>query len=217
LHGFACDIGVLYRRLSEAAKSSEDLPRILDPTSDQRSIQGVKFYTMYRLGIGTYPPPMDSTGGLYAERPDLRLVDRDGTPLPRLSDAFGEVRQRMLDIIADTVDDNVDGVDLCFKTWVDEKLIDEYFTASIHTAYLHANGILQVLYSGPDVKNYRETAVAAQQALAGWREDKTDANRQAAQGAFNTTTKYISSVAGEFGLQARISLLNGGLKELNKE
>ena len=62
-----------------------------------------------------------------------------------------------------------------------------------------------------------ELHVAAQQALAAWQKDKTDANRQAARSAFNKTIEYVNSVADEFRLQARIALLNDGLRELNKE
>ena len=74
---------------------------------------GIEFYAMIRMGIGTYPAPMDGYGGLIAERPDLRIVARDGTPLPKLSYAFQEVRDRMLGIIREVADDELDGINLC--------------------------------------------------------------------------------------------------------
>ena len=74
---------------------------------------GIEFYAMIRMGIGTYPAPMDGFGGLSVERPDLRIVARDGTPLPKLSYAFPEVRARMLGIIREVADDELDGINLC--------------------------------------------------------------------------------------------------------
>lgn len=75
---------------------------------------GLEFHIMFRMGIGSYPPPMDSMGGLFAARSDLRIVARDGTPLPKLSYAFTEVREHMLNIIREVVDDQVDGINLCW-------------------------------------------------------------------------------------------------------
>tara|TARA_B100001013_G_scaffold282462_1_gene182414 strand:+ start:611 stop:2245 length:1635 start_codon:yes stop_codon:yes gene_type:complete len=79
---------------------------------------GLQFHVMIRAGIGTFAPPMESTGGLFAERPDLRIIDRDGTPLPKLSYAYPEVRQRMLDIIREVADDEVDGINICWMRGV---------------------------------------------------------------------------------------------------
>ena len=61
-----------------------------------------------------------------------------------------------------------------------------------------------------------ELQVAAQQAMAKWRQDKSPANRQAARSALQETIDYINSVAGEFFLQARPGLLNPQLQELDK-
>ena len=78
---------------------------------------GIEFYYMFRMGISSYAPPMDrpaTNGGMFSARPDLRKVARDGTPLPTLSYAFKEVRQRMLDIMAEVIDDEVDGINICW-------------------------------------------------------------------------------------------------------
>ena len=198
---------------------------------------GMEFYAMFRLGIGGYPAPMDGEGRLPTERPDLRMLARDGTPLPKLSYAFPEVRQVMLDIIQEvTDDDELDGIDLCWirgapfigyekpvadafnsrhgldimdvaddderlcrlrgefltdfmrevrkitnavadrrgrpmsvcamtlggtfetclyrgydtETWVKENLVDEVMASTIHTRFLQANGVREVIYNGPD-------------------------------------------------------------------
>ena len=62
-----------------------------------------------------------------------------------------------------------------------------------------------------------ELHIAAQQALAKWKQDKSPANREAARSAVQATIDYINSVAGEFFLRTRIGVLNPMLAELNKE
>ena len=213
---------------------------------DHAHSMGIEFYVMFRLGMGGYPAPMDAEGGLCHDRPDLRQIDRDGTPLSKLSYAFPEVRQRMLDIIAEvTDDDELDGIDLCWirgapfigyekpvaeafrsrygqeatevavddprlcqlraeyltdfmrqvrkitnavadrrgrplavsamplggtlaqnvyrgydtDTWVNEGLVDELMAAPLHTRFFHANSVREVLYVGPDGRNYYMQAV----------------------------------------------------------
>jgi hypothetical protein len=79
---------------------------------------GIEFYAMIRIGIGTFVPPMDVIGGIYAERPELRCLARDGTPLPKISYAYPEVRELMLDIIREVADDELDGINLCFMRGV---------------------------------------------------------------------------------------------------
>ena len=69
---------------------------------------GLKFYYMFRMALGPSSSP------LYDERPDLSLVDRDGTPLPKLSFAFPEVQQRVLDLMDEVIDDEMDGINICW-------------------------------------------------------------------------------------------------------
>ncbi|MDP6358887.1 MAG: hypothetical protein QF473_27460, partial [Planctomycetota bacterium] len=54
---------------------------------------GMQFYYMFRMALGP------STGPLFEQRPELCMVDRDGTHLPKLSFAFAEVQQRVLDLM----------------------------------------------------------------------------------------------------------------------
>ena len=62
-----------------------------------------------------------------------------------------------------------------------------------------------------------ELQVASQEAMATWRQDKSQANREAARSALQATIDYINSpAAAEFHLRVRIGLLKGGLSELDK-
>ena len=65
-----------------------------------------------------------------------------------------------------------------------------------------------------------ELHVAAQDAIARWKQEKTVENMHATRSAYATAIDYIDSVAEEFSLQARIPLLNhegynSDLQELN--
>ena len=75
---------------------------------------GLEFHAMIRMGIGSFTPPYDARAGFMAEHPEMRLVDRDGTALPKISYAFAEVRSHMLAIIEEVLDDEIDGVNLCW-------------------------------------------------------------------------------------------------------
>ena len=79
---------------------------------------GIAFHAQFRMAVlGGLPP--DQVAGyahcLTRRRPDLRMVDRDGTPVEKASYAFGEVRQLMLSLIREVAEGyDVDGVNLCF-------------------------------------------------------------------------------------------------------
>ena len=78
---------------------------------------GMQFYYMFRMGMGTMPPPMDrckEDGTFYNAHPEFRAVSRDGAPLTKLSYAFPEVRGRVLDIMREVLDDEVDGINICW-------------------------------------------------------------------------------------------------------
>ena len=76
---------------------------------------GLEFHAQFRLAIltgdfmtGSFP------AGFSAEHPEFRMLDPDGTPLPKLSYAFPEVRQFMLTLMREIGAFDIDGVDLCF-------------------------------------------------------------------------------------------------------
>ncbi|MDP7741515.1 MAG: hypothetical protein QGF67_08750 [Lentisphaeria bacterium] len=69
---------------------------------------GMKFYYMFRMALGP------SSGNLFTDRPELCMLDRDGTRLPKMSFAFPEVRQCVLDLMEEVIDDEVDGINICW-------------------------------------------------------------------------------------------------------
>lgn len=60
-----------------------------------------------------------------------------------------------------------------------------------------------------------ELHILAQEAMAVWRNNKTEPNRQAAEASVTYTIAYINSVSNEFYLNCRIYLLNNYLNELS--
>lgn len=79
---------------------------------------GIQFQASFRLAILGDIPPHDLWRGVkkFAHcRPDLRMVDKDGTPIEKLSYAFGEVQDFMLGLIREVAEGyDIDGVNLCF-------------------------------------------------------------------------------------------------------
>ena len=53
-----------------------------------------------------------------------------------------------------------------------------------------------------------ELHVACQDAMARWRQDKTEANMRTTRNAYAKAIAYINEVEGEFAIQGRIALLN---------
>ena len=75
----------------------------------------LEFHTQFRLGILTGGHLRGQhTVGFAAKHPEFRILHRDGTPLPKLSYAFDEVRQLMLSLMAEVGQRDVDGFNLCF-------------------------------------------------------------------------------------------------------
>ena len=86
--------------------------------SDHMHEMGLEFHVMFRMGIIGEISPSDlwnAEGGLVQRRPDLRMVDMDGTPIEKASYAFPEVREFMLSMIREVIEGyDVDGVNLGF-------------------------------------------------------------------------------------------------------
>ena len=75
---------------------------------------GMQVYYMFRMAMGGAPPPHCPSSTLFLKRPDLHMLDRDGTPLPKLSFAFPEVQQQVLSLMDEVLDDEVDGINICW-------------------------------------------------------------------------------------------------------
>lgn len=76
---------------------------------------GLKFHAMFRLGILTGDIMTSQCYSAFSARhPELRILHKDGTPLPKLSYAFPQVRQFMVDLMKEVGETDIDGMDLCF-------------------------------------------------------------------------------------------------------
>jgi len=78
---------------------------------------GLEFHTYYRLAIGDHSHPQNifPTDSFFVkEHPEWRMVTKDGTPLPKASYAFPEVRCFMVSLIEEAMKYDIDGVNLCF-------------------------------------------------------------------------------------------------------
>jgi hypothetical protein len=82
--------------------------------ADHLHSMGIQCDLTFRLGIisGLF---YDRQDGFVAKHPELRQVDRDGTPIGKASYAFPRVQQLMLDIIRESMElVDADGASLCF-------------------------------------------------------------------------------------------------------
>lgn len=78
---------------------------------------GRKFYSYYRMAISRLYAPFRSLfeNPMFDAHPEWRCVDFDGTPVSRLSIAFPEVRQYMLEHFRETIEFGADGLCLVFN------------------------------------------------------------------------------------------------------
>ncbi len=86
--------------------------------SDHVRAMGIEFHAMFRMAIIGDIAPSDlwhADCGLVRQHPEWRMVDIDGTPVEKASYAYPGVRQFMLDLIREVIEDyEVDGVNLGF-------------------------------------------------------------------------------------------------------
>ena len=78
---------------------------------------GLEFHTYYRLCLADHAHPFNifsTESFLLKEHPDWRMVAKDGTPLMKASYAFPEVRDFMVSLMAEAMEYDIDGVNLCF-------------------------------------------------------------------------------------------------------
>jgi hypothetical protein len=72
---------------------------------------GLEFHATVRTGSFICDPPFDEfeTSDFYRDHPEFRCRDKDGREIPRLSYAFPEVRQHMLNLYCEIAERNIDG------------------------------------------------------------------------------------------------------------
>jgi hypothetical protein len=79
--------------------------------------QGVEFHIMLRPAGWKAGIPFEETfdSQFFADHPEWRCIDRDGTPTMHMSYAFSDVRQHLLEIFRETLELEPDGVGLLFN------------------------------------------------------------------------------------------------------
>ncbi len=77
---------------------------------------GLALYPSIRVEMFGFPPPRDeeTVTAFFREHPEWRCVDRDGTPIDRMSYAFPPVRAHILDILEEMSGYDVDGIGLLY-------------------------------------------------------------------------------------------------------
>jgi len=77
---------------------------------------GLEFHISMRMGAFAIFPPYDElfTSQTYLQHPEWRCVDKDGTPVVRLSYAFEGVRQRLLELFREAANYGIDGINLIY-------------------------------------------------------------------------------------------------------
>ena len=75
---------------------------------------GLEFHAQFRMGLGVGSIEGEGMDCFGLKHPELRILAKDGTPLPKLSYAFPECRQWLLDLMKEVAQYDIDGVNLCF-------------------------------------------------------------------------------------------------------
>ena len=78
---------------------------------------GMEFHASYRTAGFFFPAPLEqwNPGSLYFERPDLRMVGKDGRIAPRISYAFPDARRFVIDLLSEVAGKPIDGVCILYN------------------------------------------------------------------------------------------------------
>lgn len=141
-----------YRRYTESIRSL--LERGVDPLASMirmsRSI-GLELHVSIRMEAFAMEPPYDGVfmSRFYRDHPELRCVDRDGRPVPRLSYAFPEVREHLYAIIDEIAGYEPDGISFIFPRAQPYVLYEEPFVDQFRR--LHGGDPRELREDHPDV------------------------------------------------------------------
>lgn len=96
---------------------------------DAAKAQGAEFHVMLRPGgwAGSMPYEETFNSRFYAEHPEWRCIDRDGTPTFYMSYAEPEVRRHLIEIFRETLELQPDGVGFLFNRGMPLMLWEEAF------------------------------------------------------------------------------------------
>lgn len=79
---------------------------------------GIELHAAYRVAGFHFPVPhySETKGSFFEQHPELRCMDREGKPLPRISYAFPETREYVLSLLRETASNYaIDGVALLYN------------------------------------------------------------------------------------------------------
>ena len=78
---------------------------------------GLEFHACYRPAGFYFPPPTEfyNTGGFYEQHPELRMLDRSGTPQSRIAYSFPETRRFVLRLLREMASYPVDGIAILYN------------------------------------------------------------------------------------------------------
>lgn len=98
---------------------------------------GMKVHMAIRPGAWEHSPPMDNffTSRFYREHPQWRCVDRDGTPVARLSLAVPEVRAHLVAVLREAVSFGADGACVLYVRGAPYVLYEPPFAALFQQRY----------------------------------------------------------------------------------
>lgn len=98
---------------------------------------GLKMYMSLRMGAWGIEFPMDNyfSSSFFNQHPELRCLDRDGTEINRLSYAYPEVREHILDCLNTMLSYGSDGVSLLYTRGVPYVLFEEPIQALFAKEY----------------------------------------------------------------------------------
>lgn len=98
---------------------------------------GMKVHVSIRTAAWEYGPPYEEffTSPFYQQHPEWRCVDRDGTPVARMSFAVPQVRAHLIDVLREAVRFGADGVNIIYVRGAPYVLWEEPFCALFRERY----------------------------------------------------------------------------------
>lgn len=98
---------------------------------------GLKVHVAVRPGAWEHSPPLDDffTSRFYREHPQWRCVDRDGTPVSRLSYAVPAVRAHLVDVLREAVGFGADGASVLYVRGAPFMLFEKPFADLFRRRY----------------------------------------------------------------------------------
>ena len=120
--------GGIYRNVAESVRLL--IAQGIDPMEvarDHAHSLGIEFHISLRLGAFQMFPGFDEffTSDFYRAHPEWHCVDRDGTPVARLSYAFPEVQDHVLALLEELAGYGPDGLNLIFTRCAPYLLYEE--------------------------------------------------------------------------------------------